>query len=75
ISKGFIFEESKSHVLEDAKCLILEIFDRLAEERNSVLGQLYDLDEIKSEIRRELKRFFNQVIERRPLILPQIITI
>ncbi|MBW2091633.1 MAG: hypothetical protein JRI34_05855, partial [Deltaproteobacteria bacterium] len=30
---------------------------------------------IKVEIRRELKRFFNQFIERRPLILPQIITI
>ncbi|MBW2092655.1 MAG: ribonuclease J, partial [Deltaproteobacteria bacterium] len=57
ISKGFIFEEASPHVLEDAKCLILEIFDRLAEERNASAGLFYDLDEIKVEIRRELKRF------------------
>ncbi|MBW2086744.1 MAG: ribonuclease J, partial [Deltaproteobacteria bacterium] len=75
ISKGFIFEEARPYLLEDAKCLILEIFDRLAEEKNLGSGNVFDLDEIKAEIRRELKRFFNQVIERRPLILPQIITI
>ncbi len=75
ISKGFIFEETSAHVLEDAKCLILEIFDRLAEERRIKVGPIYDLDEIKADISRELKRFFNQVIDRRPLILPQIITV
>jgi len=75
ISKGFIFEEGDSYLLEDAKCIILEIFDRLAEERDLSAGLVVDVGEIKAEVHQELKRFFKKVIERYPLILPQIITV
>ena len=34
-----------------------------------------DVDEIKSEIKRILKRFFYKMLERRPVIIPEIITL
>jgi len=75
ISKGFIFEEASSHLLEDAKCLILEIFDRHFDGLDRLGEVKFDLGGIKADIQRELKRFYNQVLDRRPIILPQIITI
>jgi ribonuclease J len=75
ISKGFIFDDGMSDLLEDAKCLILEVFDRLNDERNEAGGLTVNLADIQSEVRRELKSFFYRVIERRPVILPQIIAL
>ena len=75
ISKGFIFEEDQPALLEDAKCLILEIFDRLSEEREPDRGLPLDVNELQAEIQRELKRFFYRVLERRPLIIPQVIAL
>ena len=75
VSKGFTFEGDGSSLLEDVKCLILEVFDRLAEERSEVEGLPPDLSEIKTEIHRELKRFIYRVLERRPVIIPQIIAL
>jgi ribonuclease J len=65
LSKGFIRERNKAEVLDAAKCIVLEVFDRL-------LDQDFEIDctELQSEIKRELKRFFNQVLDRRPVIYP-----
>jgi ribonuclease J len=41
------------------------VFDRMLEQDFEV-----DCAELQSEIKRELKRFFNQVLERRPVIYP-----
>ncbi|MDY6851929.1 MAG: ribonuclease J [Thermodesulfobacteriota bacterium] len=75
ISKGFIFEEDQPVLIEDAKCLILEILDRLSEEREPDKGLPLDVNEIQAEIHRELKRFFYRVLKRRPLIIPQVLTL
>jgi ribonuclease J len=75
ISKGFIFEEDQQHLLEDSKCLILEVFDRVAEARMQNPNLTPDLGEITAEIQRELKRFFYRILERRPVIIPQIIAL
>jgi ribonuclease J len=75
ISKGFIFEEATPHFLEDAKCIVLEVFDQYFEGRDRLGEVKFDLGEIKADIQRELRRFYNQVLDRRPVILPQIITI
>ncbi|MBU2547174.1 MAG: ribonuclease J [Proteobacteria bacterium] len=75
VSKGFTFEGEGSSLLEDVKCLILEVFDRMAEERSQVEGLPPDISEIKTEIHRELKRFIYRVLERRPVIVPQIIAL
>lgn len=67
LSKGFIRERNKAEILDAAKCIVFEVFDRLLE-------QDFELDcvELQSEIKRELKRFFNQVLERRPVIYPLV---
>ena len=75
ISKGFTFDEDASYLLEDAKCLVLEVFDRLAEERMEAGALEVDVTEIQVEVRRELKKFFYQILERRPVIIPQIIAL
>jgi ribonuclease J len=65
LSKGFIRERRKAEILEAAKCIVFEVFDRTLEQ-----GFEIDCVELQSEIKRELKRFFNQVLERRPVIYP-----
>lgn len=69
ISKGFVFGDQRGHILEDAKCIVLEVIDEI--DRSSAI----DWQEVESDIRRQLKRFFYRVIERRPLILPIIIPV
>jgi ribonuclease J len=70
LSRGFIHEEAKPEILEEAKCIIFEILDRLIEQDFEV-----DCAELQLEIRRELKRFFNRVLERRPVIYPIVVDI
>lgn len=70
LSRGFIHEETKPEILDAAKCVILEIFDRLHE-------QDLDMDalDLQMEIRRELKRFFSRILDRRPVIYPIVVDI
>ncbi|MBW2616325.1 MAG: ribonuclease J [Deltaproteobacteria bacterium] len=69
ISRGFVFEDKGESLLEDAKCIVLEVLDEL--ERPSPI----DRTGVESDIKKRLQRFFNKVIERSPLILPVIIPI
>lgn len=62
ISRGFVFEQQLSHVLEDAKCLVL---DELENSPNST-GRL------RENIRTSLRRFFRRVLERDPVVVPVI---
>lgn len=70
ITRGFILEETKPELLDAAKCIIFEVLDRQ-------LNEGYDLDcaDLQLEVRRELKRFFHGVLERRPVIYAIIIEI
>jgi ribonuclease J len=70
LSRGFIHEETKPEILDGAKCVILEIFDRFHEEDFQL-----DCTELQAEIRRELKRFFNRILDRRPVIYPIVVDI
>jgi ribonuclease J len=69
ISRGFVFEDREDFILEEAKCVVLEVIDEL--EGSAPVGWA----EVGSQIKRRLKRFFYKVIERRPLILPIIIPV
>ena len=60
-SKGFVFEQHYSHVLEDAKCLVLDEIESVRP------GQLTRLQE---GIRASLRRFFRRVLERDPVVVP-----
>jgi ribonuclease J len=66
LSKGFIFEQQFSHVLEDAKCLILDIFEAMPEEERPHL---------EDRIRSTLRRFFRKVLDRDPIVLPLVIEV
>jgi ribonuclease J len=67
ISRGFVFEDESQEYLDEAKKMVL---DTLAALNTSVMS---DWNEVKLEVRRILRRFFNKTIERRPVILPMII--
>ena len=69
VSHGFVFEMEKGHLLEDAKCVILEI---LEETGPDVPGRI---DKIRSRIQPALKKYFYFTIGRRPIILPFIIEV
>jgi ribonuclease J len=69
ISRGFVFEDQGGHLLEEAKCIVLEVLDDL--DRAAPVERI----QVEADIERRLKRFFNQVIERSPLVLPIIISI
>ena len=70
ISRGFVFEDQGGSILEDAKGLVLEVLDELERRPSSAKWKDVELD-----IRRRLKRFFYDVLERSPLILPIVITV
>ena len=63
ISKGFVFEQHYSHLLEDAKCLVLDEIEAARP------GQINRLQE---NIRSSLRRFFRRVLERDPMVVPVI---
>ncbi len=69
-NRGFIHEETMPELLEGAQCVILEIFDRLHE-----AGLEWDCQDLQMEIRRELKRFFSRILDRRPVIHPIVVDI
>lgn len=70
LSKGFIQEETKPEILDSAKCVVFEILDRLLEQDFEV-----DCSLLQGEIHRELKRFFNRVLYRRPVIYALVVDI
>ncbi|MEW6665119.1 MAG: ribonuclease J [Thermodesulfobacteriota bacterium] len=67
VSRGFVFEEGQSPILEDAKCIVLEVLDEI--ERPARV----DWGAVGPEIKKRLKHFFYEIIERRPLVLPIIL--
>ena len=67
VSRGFVFEDESQEYLDEAKKVVL---DTLALRNAEVLA---DWNEVKLEVRRVLRRFFNKTIERRPVILPLIL--
>ena len=67
-SRGFVFEETKADILNDAKGLMVEVLEKALQN-----GGGADWTQVKEEIRRQLRRFFYHVLERRPVILPIII--
>jgi ribonuclease J len=65
-SKGFVFEQHYSHLLEDSKCIVLDVFE------TTTPG---DEAKLKERIRSSLRRFFRKVLERDPVVLPLIMSI
>jgi ribonuclease J len=69
VSRGFVFETETGHLLEDAKCVILEIVEEIdADVPDRV-------NEIRLRIQRDLRKYFSFTIRRRPVILPFLLEV
>lgn len=66
VSKGFIFEQQYAHLLEDAKCVVIEEFEDVGSA---------NLKRLKERVRGSLRRFFRRVLERDPVVVPLIIAV
>ncbi|MBQ8743688.1 MAG: ribonuclease J, partial [Mailhella sp.] len=61
ISRGFVFEQQYNHLLEDAKCLVI---DQIENTHPSDTAKLCE------RIRSSLRRFFRDVLGRDPIVVP-----
>ncbi len=69
VSRGFVFETETGHLLEDAKCVILEIVEEIG-------ADVPDrVNEIKLRMQRDLRKYFSFTIRRRPVILPFLLEV
>ena len=66
VSKGFVFEQQYAHLLEDAKCVVIEEVEQ---------GGATNLKKLKERVRGSLRRFFRKVLERDPVVVPLIIAV
>ncbi len=66
LSRGFIFEQHYDHVLEDAKCLVLDVFE---ETRPGATKKL------EEKSRSTLRKFFRKILDRDPIVIPLIIKV
>jgi ribonuclease J len=69
VSRGFVFETETGHLLEDAKCVILEIVEEIGPEIPDRARK------IRSKISKALRKYFFFTIKRRPVILPFILEV
>ena len=63
ISKGFVFEQQFSHLLEDSKCLVLDHLEATPRP---------DIQRLGDRIRSSLRSFFRKVLGRDPVVVPVI---
>ncbi len=63
-SKGFIFEQHFAYVLQDAQCLILDIVEQDPKQ---------DTRKMEDRIRQALRRFFRNVLDRDPVVVPIVV--
>lgn len=69
VSRGFIFETETGHLLEDAKCVILEVVEEIEPDTPN------RTEKIRAKIQSDLRKYFFFAIGRRPVVLPVVIEI
>jgi len=69
VTRGLVLEDLSAGLIEGARRVVVEALGGVSMEAKT--EQL----EVKEEVRRALRRFFNKALERRPVILPVIIEI
>ena len=63
LSKGFVFEQQYSQVLDDAQGIILDILDGT---------EPGDTEKLHDKIRSSLRRFFRKSLDRDPVVIPVV---
>jgi ribonuclease J len=66
VNRGFVHEETSGDILEEARFRVIEAFKESAEAR------ITDPSVLQQNVRRVLKRYFVEVTQRKPVILPVI---
>ncbi|MDD3580424.1 MAG: ribonuclease J [Desulfobacca sp.] len=69
VSRGFVFEEEQTPMLNTAREIIQEIVSRALTEPTQ------DWLEIQIQIGKALRKYFFKLLERRPMILPLVLTL
>jgi ribonuclease J len=69
ISRGFVFEDASSEVMQDVKDLLTGTLERLGSE------VIADSSLLQAKIRSTLKKYLRNAMGRRPMIMPVIIEI
>jgi len=70
VSKGFVFESETGHILEDAKCVVLEVIDDM------IVKQPADRsDFLRNRLPAALRGYFNFTMKRKPVIVPVILAV
>ena len=67
LTRGFLIEEEHATFLEEARQAVVNLLFGLKSET------LANQEELRVEVRKTLRRFFNKSIDRRPMILPVIL--
>ena len=68
VSRGFVFETETGHLLEEAKCIILEIVE-------DIIDKPQRAEVLKKRLPGALREYFNFTIKRKPVILPFILEV
>ena len=69
INRGFVFHETADDLLEEARALTLKTLEA------SAADEVTDQTVIKQSIRRDLGRYFFEITQRKPVIVPVIMTV
>jgi ribonuclease J len=67
VSRGVLLEEANPDYIQEARNAILDTLAAISPESRT------DPIEVKEEIRKALRRYFNQRLGRRPVVLPFVV--
>jgi ribonuclease J len=69
VNRGFVYDETSSDILEEARVRVVASIE------DSAQADVIDPSALQQNIRRVLGRYFNEVTQRKPVILPVIMEI
>jgi ribonuclease J len=69
VNRGFVYEEASQSILDEARERVIAAFGETADAR------VTDPSALQQDIRRALGRYFNEVTQRKPVILPVVMEV
>jgi mRNA degradation ribonuclease J1/J2 len=69
VNRGFVYEETSGDILEEARKRVMLSIQESSE------ASVTDPSTIQQNIRRVLGKYFNEVTQRKPVILPVIMEV
>ncbi len=69
VNRGFVYEETSSDILEEARIRVMASIEDTAQ------ADVIDPSALQQNIRRVLGRYFNEVTQRKPVILPVVMEV